>query len=270
MKLLNSYIEEGKVVIEKGNLRTRIKRWFQVYWNIAFIRWANIRNEWYFHIFLAPLMPLGILVFMKLSGAIVDPGIALYVTAGNAIMGLIMGPMQSISNDFAWGRQRNDLDYFATLPFSKLQLILGFSTMCTIFTVPGMLMTLFVGKLWLKFPIVFHPMMILVMIISGLSMVGLGVLFGVYARNGHHANMMNNVTMMIVMFLSPVLIPKENLPVILQYTSKILPTSYAADAFRSVLSGVVDKTFAINMVCLGAFTVIMLYFAVKKLDWRVE
>ncbi|AZR72045.1 hypothetical protein BBF96_00725 [Anoxybacter fermentans] len=164
----------------------------------------------------------------------------------------------------------NDLDYFATLPFSKLQLILGFTTISTIFTIPGMLLTLFIGKLWLNFPIVFHPMIVVVMIFSGLSMVGLGTLYGVCARNGHHANMLNNITMMIIMFLSPVLIPIENLPVIFRYTSKLFPTSYAADAFRSVLLGVVDKTFYINLTCLILFTIGLLYFAVKKLDWRVE
>lgn len=270
MKLLNSYIQNGRVVIERGRINNRIKRWFQVYWNISFIRWANVRNEWYFHVLIAPLFPLGILMFMKLTGAIPDPMVALYVTAGNAIMGLIIGPMQSIANDLAWGRQSNDLDYYATLPFSKLQLILGFTTVATIFTIPGMVSTLIIGKLLLKFPISFHPLILLVMCFAGLSMVGMGILIGVYARNGHHANIMISVTVMVVMFMSPVLIPKDNLPVILRYTSKLLPTSYAADAFRSVLLGVIDKTFLINVVLLILFTIFMLYFAVKKLDWRVE
>lgn len=264
MKQCNNYIEDGRVIIEKKKFKDRAIRWFQVYINLAFIRWANIRNEWYFHILLTPLFPLGLLTFLKLSGAIENPAYALYITAGNSIMSLIIGPMQSISNDLALNRERKDLDFLATLPISKLQLILGFTTISTIFTIPGMLLTLIIGKIWLKFPVVIHPLMIVVMLVSGLSMVGVGVFFGVHARNIHHANIMNTLALMAVTFLSPVLIPKENLPKLLFYISRLFPTSYAADALRAVLLGTINKQFYINMSFLLVFTFITLYLSIKK------
>lgn len=183
---------------------------------------------------------------------------------------VINNPVQSISNDLALNRERKDLDFLATLPISKLQLILGFTTISTIFTIPGMLLTLIIGKIWLKFPVVIHPLMIVVMLVSGLSMVGVGVFFGVHARNIHHANIMNTLALMAVTFLSPVLIPKENLPKLLFYISRLFPTSYAADALRAVLLGTINKQFYINMSFLLVFTFITLYLSIKKLDWRIE
>lgn len=247
-----------------------VLRWCGVYADLFFLRWANIRNEWYFHVILGPLFPLAMLGFLKMTGAIRDPESALYVTAGNAVLALVLGPMQSIANDLAWGKQRNDLEYLATLPFSKLQMILAFVSVSSIFTIPSMLFTIWVGKLWLGFPVHFSPMLLPIMILSALSMCGLGVFMGVYARNGHHANMMNTIAMGIAMFLSPVLIPFENLPLPLQWTSRLLPPSYAADAFRTSLSGGDFLSLLPDCAVLMGFTFGLLYLATKRLDWRVE
>ncbi|HHT49807.1 MAG TPA: ABC transporter permease [Firmicutes bacterium] len=115
-----------------------------------------------------------------------------------------------------------------------------------------------------------HGYSLIVMILAGFSMVGVGVLIGVYARNSHHANIMNTMVMTFVMFFSPVLIPSANLPMFLRYTSKLLPTSYAADAFRQVLMGRINTELFINIGILLLFTVVTLLLAVKRLDWRVE
>ncbi len=245
-------------------------RWFRVYGDLFFIRWANIRNEWYFHVILGPVFPLAMLAFLKMLGAAQTPESALYVTAGNAVLALVLGPMQSIANDLAWGRQRNDLDYLATLPMSKLQMVLAFVSVSTVFTMPAMLLTMYVGGLWLGFAVRISAAVIPVMLLSGLSMCGLGVMYGVYARNGHHANIMNTLTTGVVMFLSPVLIPYENLPRLLQISSRLLPTSYAASAFRAAVAGATMRDIWIDCAVLAVFAVSLLYMATRKLDWRVE
>ncbi len=250
--------------------RQRAARWVAVYRDLMLVRWANIRNEWYFAVLLGPLLPLAMLAFWRLVGLAADPASALYVTAGNAILALVIGPMQSMANDLAWGRQRNDHEYLATLPFSKLQLVLAFVTVSTAFTIPAMLFTIYIGGLWLGFPVHMSPVVIPVVILSGLSMCGLGVLYGVYARNGHHANMMNTVTTGVVMFLSPIFIPLENLPAVLQWTSRLLPTSYAANAFRTVVAGGGLADVWADCAVLACFAVFLLYLATRRLDWRVE
>ncbi len=256
--------------VPKMTLQASVERWISVYLDLFFLRWANIRNEWYFHVILGPVFPLAMLGFLKMTGAIRDPETALYITAGNAILALVLGPMQSIANDLAWGRQRNDLEYLATLPFSKLQMILAFVSVSTIFTLPAMLFTIYVGKLWLGFSVHLTWGLLPIMVLAGLSMCGLGVFIGVYARNGHHANIMNTLAMGMVTFLSPILIPYDNLPRILQWTSKLLPTSYAADAFRASLSGATFLQVLPQSLVLAGFSVALLYLATGRLDWRVE
>lgn len=264
-------LERGAMVwAQEATAGARVRRWFAVYADMFFIRWANIRNEWYFHAILGSLMPVALMGFLRLSGAATDLASGLYVTAGNAIVALVMGPMQSLCNDLAWGRQRNDLEYYASLPVSKLQLTLAFASVSALFVVPPIIITILVGSLWFGFPVVWNPLLIPVILASALSLCGVGILAGVHARNGHQANMFNSLTMLVVMFLSPVLIPYENLPRLLQWTSRLLPTSYAADAFRGALAGQAGSEFWLNLGAVVAFAAFTLHWATRRLDWRVE
>jgi len=51
-----------------------------------------------------PAFTFGATGFLCMSGTAVDPAAGLCVTAGNATVSLVMGPMQSLFNDLAWGR----------------------------------------------------------------------------------------------------------------------------------------------------------------------
>lgn len=267
MKTNNLLIEINKPVIET-TIKDKFFRWWSVFFDLFFIRWANIRNEWYFHVLIGPIFPLAMLLFMRLVGAISDPETGLYMTAGNAILALVLGPMQSLNNDLAIAKQRNDLDYYATLPFGKLQFILAFASVSAIFTIPAMIITLTVGAIWLGFPVSFNPLILPMMIAAGLSMAGVGVFLGVNAKNIHHANMLNTISMMVIMFMSPVLIPLENLPRVLQWTSRILPPSYAAEGYRAALAGSYGIDVWGNMAILLIFAFGLLFLATTKLDWR--
>lgn len=247
-----------------------VRRWFSVIGDLFFIRWANIRNEWYFYFLLAPIFPLATLVFLRLVGVINDPAAALYMTAGNATITLVLGPMQSLSNDLAIARQRNDLEYFAAMPFSKLQLILAYGSVSALSTIPAFLLALAVGALWLGLPIAFNPLILVVMIAACLSMAGVGVFMGVNARNIHHANMLNTLGTVLIMFASPVYIPFENMPKVLQWASQVLPPSYAAAGLRIALAGGRGWDLWFNVLMLSLFATVFLVFAIRKLEWRAE
>lgn len=264
---MQDYISNNSI---KRGFYEKIKIWFSNYFHLVFIRWANIRNEWYFHFLMTPLIPIGLMVFLKLTGAVRSPAEALYITAGNTIMTLIIGPMQSISNDLALNKERRDFDFLALLPISKLQLILAYTTVSTIFTFPGMLLTLFLGKLWFGFPMEFNLFVLMIMLISALSMVGLGVMIGVNSRSIHHANILNLLITALITFMSPVLVKESNLPDILRYISKLFPTTYSASSFRRALNGDIGGSLYADIIILLCFTTVFLFIALKKIDWRKE
>ncbi|HPJ90230.1 MAG TPA: ABC transporter permease [Thermotogota bacterium] len=265
---MQNTISNGKVMMARKSLFQRIQIAISNYFHLVFIRWANIRNEWYFHFLMTPLIPIGLIVFLKFAGAVRTPAEALYVTAGNTIMSLIIGPMQSMSNDLALNKERRDFDFLALLPISRLQLILAYTTVSTIFTIPGMLITLFIGKLWFGFPMEFNIFVPVIMLLSALSMVGLGVMIGVNSKSIHHANIVNAIITALVTFMSPVLVQENHLPEFLRYLSKLFPTTYSAKAFRLALNGDIGGDMYFNLLILLGFTVAFLFIAVKKIDWR--
>jgi len=238
---------------------------FQVWWSVFLMRMATLREFWYWQVVGWLLFPLGIAFFFKMAMA-GDPGAAVYVVTGNVVMGLVINTVQMVATDLAWARQRNDLDFFATLPVSRLQLVMAFVAVAALASVPAALINLQAAAWVLEVTLTWHPVLPLIVILSVLSMAGIGVMIGVTARSGTHANLVYNVLMLVVMFLSPVLVPAERLPAVLQYTAAALPTTYAAHALREAVTsgGAVLRDVAV----LAAWAAVSLWLAVSRLEWR--
>lgn len=237
-----------------------------VWWDVFVLRVLPLRQEWYWHVVGWLVFPLGILFFMKIAGG-QDPQMTLYFLTGNAIMGLIFGAVQFVSQDLAWSRQNNLLDYYATLPVSRLQLILAIVAVAALTSIPGALINIWIGTKILGTTIVWHPVLILVIGLAVLSMAGVGVMIGVYAKSGTHANLINNLILILVMFLSPVFVPMERLPAALQISARILPTTYAADALRATLAGN-TKNAVPALIVLTIWAIVTLWLAVHRIEWR--
>ena len=237
-----------------------------VWWDVFILRLFPLRQEWYWHILGWLIFPLGILFFIKTASG-EDTAMVLYFLTGNAIMGMIFGTVQFVSQDLAWSRQNNLLDYYAMLPISRLQLILAIVAVATITSVPGALVNLLLGTKILDVAVVWHPLLVLVIGLAVLSMSGVGVMIGVYAKSGTHANLINNLVLIVVMFLSPTFVPIERLPVALRITARLLPTTYAADALRASLAGSMGKALP-ALIVLAVWAFATLWLAVHRMEWR--
>lgn len=243
-------------------------RTLAVWWDLFLFRVAGVRDHWYWYVMGWLVFPIAILFFMKMATA-ADPSVALYLITGNAVMALVFGPVQFISNDLAWLRQRNDLDFFATLPITRLQLVMAVLAVAALTSIPGTIINLLIGSWVVGLPLAWHPLFPLVLVLSVLSMAGIGVMIGVYARSGTHANIMNNLMLIMVMFLSPVFIPADRLPAVLQYTARVLPTTYVSHGLRATLGG--DPAgLGLGMAVLVVWAVLTLWFATQRLEWRQE
>jgi ABC-2 type transport system permease protein len=115
-----------------------------------------------------------------------------------------------------------------------------------------------------------HPVSILVFILSGFALSGIGALIGIYSTNANWANIIVRVVFPILVFAAPVMIPMQNLPMILRYISVVLPTTYIANAFRAALSGNLGPAFWLDMGIILLYTVVTLYFVARRFDWRVS
>ncbi|MCK4260237.1 MAG: hypothetical protein KAX49_14765 [Halanaerobiales bacterium] len=61
-------------------------------------------------------------------------------------------------------------DYYATLPVSKMSLIVAFVTRSTLLSIPSMVIIFLVGSLFFQIPIHIHPIIVLIIILGGYSL----------------------------------------------------------------------------------------------------
>ena len=83
-ELRNPDMPARALAIKPPDFPSAVRHWWRAYENLLFIRWANIRNEWYFGVIVGMLFPIAIMIFMKFSGSTTDPATGLYVASGNA------------------------------------------------------------------------------------------------------------------------------------------------------------------------------------------
>lgn len=229
----------------------------------------NVRTGWVWYFLLSSFIPLLTLffLFMVLGYQIKW---AIYVVTGNVVFAVVLGSLNTLAEQMGWMKQSRFFEHYAALPISKLSLIFALVIRCTLFSFPAMAGVLLIGKLLFKLPIIIHPLLPVVFTLSGFALSGLGALIGITSTNANRANIAVRVVFPILVFTAPVLIPLQNLPKILQWTSLIMPTTYIANTFRATLSGDFNLYFWIDMGIILLFTIVSLYLVARKFDWRVD
>jgi ABC-2 type transport system permease protein len=237
-----------------------------------FLVWTqilNVRTGWVWYFLLSSFIPLLTLffLFMVLGYQI---KFAIYVVTGNVVFAVVLGSLNTLAEQMGWMKQNRFFEHYAALPISKISLIIALVIRCTLFSFPAMLGVLLIGKWLFKLPLQINLLLFPVFVLSGFALSGIGAVIGITSSNSNHANIATRVVFPILVFAAPVMIPLENLPRILQYTSYVLPTTYIANAFRDVLSGNFGRNLLIDSFVLLFFTVASLYYVAKKFDWRVD
>jgi ABC-2 type transport system permease protein len=253
----------------KPSLRYRFSKHLRDTLYLTWTQMLNVRTGWVWYFFLSSFIPLLTLFFMFM---VLGYQIrwAIYVVTGNVVFAVVLGSLNTLAEQMGWMKQNRFFEHYAVLPISKISLITALVIRCTLFSFPAMMAVLVLGKILFKLPIVLHPVLALVFTLSGFALSGLGGVIGITSTNSNRANIATRVIFPILVFTAPVLIPLENLPVILRYTSVILPTTYIANAFRAALSGQLGPGFWFDMGIILLFTLASLYFLARKFDWRVD
>lgn len=229
----------------------------------------NVRTGWVWYFLLSTFIPMLTLFFLFLVLGFQIKW-AIYVVTGNVVFAVVLGSLNTLAEQMGWMKQNRFFEHYAALPISKISLIIALVIRCTLFSFPSMIAVLIIGKLLFKLPIVLHPVLILVFTMSGFALSGIGAFIGITSTNSNRANIATRVVFPILVFTAPVMIPLENLPVILRYTSTILPTTYIANAFRAALSGNLGPKFWMDMGIILLYILVSLYLVARKFDWRVD
>jgi ABC-2 type transport system permease protein len=241
--------------------------WVQLV-DLFLIEMTNWRWTWRSMIIVATLAPLlstlGLGVFAKDAGS----EALLYVLTGNVVLALMFGNMSNVESHFVFMRSAGTLDYFATLPVQRYSLILAVIAAFFLLSLPSVLVTITLGAFFLKLPLSFNPLLLLVIPICAIPLSGIGALVGTSARNLQEANSLNLIITLGMMALGPVIIPPDRLAPAFLYLGYFSPATYAASALRQTLIGPMTGRLALDLAVLVGLAVLTFWLVGRKLDWR--
>jgi ABC-2 type transport system ATP-binding protein len=184
-----------------------------------------------------------------------------YILTGNLVLALMFDALSKVANNFSFMKARGMLNYFACLPIQRCSLILATAAAFFVLSLPSLFVTLILGALALKLPLVISPLLVLVLPLAATTLVGLGALIGVLARSPEESGSISLTLTLVMLGLGPVVVPPERLPDFLVKLGVLSPATYAASALRQVLLGPVTGRLALDLVVLAAIAVLVFWFA---------
>ena len=194
----------------------------------------------------------------------------LYVITGSTVVSLVTVGITMVSQQLSWMKQQGVFLYYASLPISKISLLLAVMASRLILQLPGIVVALLGGTLLYGFHISPNPLLLVILPLTALALSGVGAAIGLVLPSPQLVSLVSQVAIILVLFGAPVLIPLDHLPLPLQWFGLLLPPTYAADALRRALAGVSDAHLALDIGVLALFAAGSLAVVTRGLEWRLR
>jgi len=231
----------------------------------------SLRIQWFWYVVLLSISPLSYLFFLwYYSASMTSSDTAIYVISGSIASSAVSAAMLSLGQTIASMRQTNVLEFYATLPVSRLAFVLALAGRGVLLAFPSALVVLLIGSAVLNIDIWGRLWAVAVVYLAGaFSLAGLGAMIGFYSRTPESASLATQVIQPLLVLFAPVYMPIQRLPDALQITSRIIPTTYVADAMRGALGGSSMNPLYLNLGVLILSGVASLSLALRRASWRV-
>lgn len=236
--------------------------------DLFLIELSSYRWAWRSMVITGILGPVFFIVALGFFAQSQGPTALGFILTGNLIMSLMFEIFNRVATHFGFIRFAGMLDYFATLPIQRANLLLAIVLAFLVLALPALTVTLVFGASFLQIPLHIHPLFLLAVPMIALPMSGLGAFIGVSVPNPEQTGSISTLLTLVMLGLGPVLIPAEQLPPVLLTFGWLSPATYAASALRQTLLGPVTGRILLDFAALLAFSLLSLWLVSHKMDWR--
>ncbi len=135
--------------------------------------------------------------------------------------------------------------------------------------IPSLITTFLIGSLFLginKISFITFLIIFVIQIMAILTMVGIASLIGWKSSSPEIANAIGNITFTFFITMSPVLIPDNRVPNILNKLSYLMPTTYAVKSINMVMNNLYNKELYIYIIVLIILSILSCILLKKVLD----
>ena len=162
---------------------------------------------------------------------------ALYIVPGliAVILAIVAVVLTALTVAREW--ERGSMEQLFATPVGRLEIVLGKLLPYMVLGCIAVLLVITVGAWVFEVPIRGSiPMLALVSLLFIVGMLGLGLVISVVTRNQMVATQIASLSSMLpTMLLSNFIFPVDNMPLILQWISHILPATYFIESLRGIL-----------------------------------
>ncbi|MBA4536821.1 ABC transporter permease [Bacillus aquiflavi] len=253
---------------KKSKINRRLYKNFVDFYILARIQWGIIRDTWYLIVFMASMFPLAALFFLKVFNQDASIETITRIIVGNIVFAIVLMGLTSVAQDISHEKNQGHFIYYASLPISKITFILSVLLKGVLSAIPSILILTVIGQYMYGITFKFHIGLIPIILFGILSCVGVGVLIGFWAKTPQVAAICGQVAMMFITFMSPVMVEITSLPLLIQYISYLLPTTYLSEALRSLFQGEWSVTVTQDLVVLILFSLFSILLIIKFIKWR--
>jgi ABC-2 type transport system permease protein len=254
-----------------SNQVKRIKRALYETYFLFLGRCYNLRLQWFWYVVMLSISPLSYLFFLLFyNNGIQGNELGIYAFSGSIAASAVTSAMLSLGQTIGGLREGNAMEFYSTLPISKLRFIFALSLEGILFSLPSSLIVFIMGSLFLETDALARiPYLLIAYFVSAFSLAGVGAFIGFSGKTPQSVSLATQVISPFIVLFAPVYLPIEKLPFFFQFTSRFIPTTYSARAMRVTMGYGDFSTFWIDILILLGFSVLCLYGAVRKAKWRV-
>lgn len=231
----------------------------------------ELRPYWFFYLAYTLALPLMITFGLtNIAGQTGNVDLTFRVVVGSAVFMLANECFCGVAIRVTTMYHDGTIAYYASLPISKMALILALLLSRLVMVALGIVAPLVLAPILFNFHVVYHPLLILVVPLTTFLLATIGMIVGLLTKMVEVTQTATYITMFLLVLATPVFISSETLPVPLRVASQILPFTYIAEVFNRLLGGMVDTQFWIDVVILSVMAVGSFLILDRRLKWQSD
>jgi ABC-2 type transport system permease protein len=228
----------------------------------------QLRSQWFWYVVYLSFSPLTYLFFLSIYGGVRTPEAQLYIITGSVANGAVASALVSLGQTIGRMRDQNALEYYASLPVSKLSFISAVAAKGVLLSCPSSLVILAVGVGTMGGSIHVSPILLIVAYLAGaFSLAGIGAVIGFYCADTQSVGLATQIIAPVLVLFAPVYVPLQQLPPILQVSARFLPTTYVAGCLRSAL-GYERNTYWGSLAVVMLWVLASVGLQLARVGWR--
>jgi ABC-2 type transport system permease protein len=232
------------------------------------IQLASMRREIGPFLLAAIVFPSAMYLFANAVSGVEAPQNRLRFLAGSIVFSLSLTSISWLGYLLLENRFTGRLKLFATLPIAPSSYVFGVLIFALAQAALGTTTLMLVGRV---FGAQVRPnflLLIVVVLLTILSLCGLGVIIAASARSFSEGSLLTDTLGAGLVLLAPIYYVPEMIPRGLRVFAQLLPTSFAARALRTALTG--GHTIGVELFGLSVTAFVTLALGFHLMKWREE